>query len=127
MRSGVAGISVWRIPSGKSASLTAGERVLTAVAQTRADQLSPADLHHILDRGACPRAGQRPDPWAHQCCPVRDVFAQSYHWSFMQIEFGTDLVFRSPAILQPLYEQLSRAAIAAGRRLSEHTVIPAAA
>jgi len=42
---------------------------------------------------------------------VLDVFAQSYHWSFMQIEYATDLVFRSPAILKPLYEQLSRQAI----------------
>jgi hypothetical protein len=70
-----------------------------ARAQTLADQLSPADLHHILDR------------YPLQCCPVRDVFAQSYHWSFMQIEYATDLVFRSQAVLQPLYEQLSRQAI----------------
>jgi hypothetical protein len=42
---------------------------------------------------------------------VLDVFAQSYHWSFMQVEYATDLVFRTPAILKPLYEQLSRQAI----------------
>jgi hypothetical protein len=54
---------------------------------------------HILDR------------YAQQCCPVLDVFAQSYHWSFMQVEYAADLVFRSPAILKPLYEQLSRQAI----------------
>jgi hypothetical protein len=42
---------------------------------------------------------------------VLDVFAQSYHWSFMQVEYATDLVFRSQAILKPLYEQLSRQAI----------------
>ena len=70
-----------------------------ARAQTLADQLSPADLHRILDR------------YAEQCCPMRDVFAQSYHWSFMQIEYATDLVFRSQAVLQPLYQQLSRQAI----------------
>jgi hypothetical protein len=70
-----------------------------ARAQALADQLSPADLHHILDR------------YAQQCCPVCDIFAQSYHWSFMQIEYATDLVFRSQAVLQPLYEQLSRQAI----------------
>jgi hypothetical protein len=80
-------------------------------AQTLADQLSPAVLHQVLDRGACPRAGQRPDPWARQCCPVFDVFAPSYHWSLMQVEYATDLVFRSPAVLKPLYEQLSRQAI----------------
>jgi hypothetical protein len=38
-------------------------------AQTLADHLSPASLHHILDR------------YAQQCCPVLDVFAQSYHCS----------------------------------------------
>ena len=68
-------------------------------AQTLADHLSPASLHHILDR------------YAQQCCPVLDVFAQSYHWSFMQVEYATDLIFRSQAVLKPLYEQLSRHAI----------------
>jgi hypothetical protein len=29
----------------------------------------------------------------------------------MQIEYATDLMFRSQAVLQPLYEQLSRQAI----------------
>jgi hypothetical protein len=38
---------------------------------------------------------------------VFDVFAPSYHWSFMQVEYATDLVFRSHAVLKPLYEQLS--------------------
>ena len=68
-------------------------------AQTLADQLLPAELHRILDR------------YAKQCCPVFDVFAPSYHWSFMQVEYATDLVFRSQAVLKPLYEQLSRQAI----------------
>ena len=68
-------------------------------AQALADALSPDHLHRILDR------------YAQQCCPVLDVFAQSYHWSFMQVEYATDLVFRTPAILKPLYEQLSRQAI----------------
>jgi len=68
-------------------------------AQTLADHLSPAALHQVLDR------------YAKQCCPVFDVFAPSYHWSFMQVEYATDLVFRSQAVLKPLYEQLSRQAI----------------
>ena len=68
-------------------------------AQILANHLSPADLHRILDR------------YAQQCCPVLDVFGQSYHWSFMQVEYATDLVFRSQASLKPLYEQLSRQAI----------------
>src|ERR1700719_5303532 len=68
-------------------------------AQTLAHGLSPDVLRRVLDR------------YARQCCPVLDVFAQSYHWSFMQVEYATDLVFRSPAILKPLYQQLSRQAI----------------
>jgi len=36
------------------------------------------------------------------------VFGQSYHWSLMQVEYATDLVFRSAATLGPLYEQLVR-------------------
>ena len=68
-------------------------------AQTLADHLSPVTLHEVLDR------------YATQCCPVFDLFAPSYHWSFMQVEYATDLVFRSQAVLKPLYEQLSRQAI----------------
>ena len=52
-------------------------------AQALADGLSPDHLHRVLDH------------YAQQCCPVLDVFAQSYHWSFMQVEYATDLVFRS--------------------------------
>lgn len=68
-------------------------------AQKLADQQSPDILHPILDR------------YAKQCCPVLDVFEQSYHWSLMQIEYSTDFVFRSKEFLKPLFEELSRQAI----------------
>jgi hypothetical protein len=67
--------------------------------QTLADALSPKDLHRVLDGHAA------------QCCPVLDVIGQSYHWSLMQVEYSTDLVFRSQAMLAPLYEQLARQAV----------------
>ena len=51
------------------------------------------------------------DRYAALCCPVLDVFAQSYHWSLMQVEYATDLVFRSAATLGPLYEQLIRESV----------------
>ena len=60
-------------------------------AQDLADALSPDRLHRILDR------------YAEQCCPVSGVFGQTYHWSLMQVEYATDLAFRSPAGLGPLY------------------------
>jgi hypothetical protein len=65
-------------------------------AQALADAFSPEKLHRILDR------------YAALCCPVLDTFKQSYHWSLMQVEYSTDLVFRSKATLAPLYEQLAR-------------------
>ena len=33
---------------------------------------------------------------------VSDVFGQSYHWSLMQVEYATDLAFRSAATLGTL-------------------------
>ena len=68
-------------------------------AQELADSLSPDRLHRTLDR------------YAERCCPVSDVFGQSYHWSLMQVEYATDLAFRSTATLGPLYEQLIRQSV----------------
>jgi hypothetical protein len=68
-------------------------------AQDLADRLSPDRLHLVLDR------------YAAQCCPVLDVFRQSYHWSLMQVEYATDLVFRSVGTLRPLYQHLARESV----------------
>ena len=68
-------------------------------AQELADRLSPDRLHRTLDR------------YAQQCCPVSAVFGQSYHWSLMQVEYATDLAFRSTVTLGPLYEQLVRQSV----------------
>jgi hypothetical protein len=65
-------------------------------AQELADELKPDTLHHLLDA------------YAKLCCPVLDVFGQKYHWSLMQVEYSTDIVFRSEETLSPLYEQISR-------------------
>jgi hypothetical protein len=51
------------------------------------------------------------DHYAALCCPVLDVFAQAYHWSLTQVEYASDLVFRSAATLEPLYEQLIRESV----------------
>jgi hypothetical protein len=53
-------------------------------------------LHRALDR------------YATLCCPVGEVFGQDYHWSLMQVEYATDLAFRSTTTLRPLYQQLIR-------------------
>ena len=72
-----------------------------ARAQELADSLNPDMLHKILDK------------YAQQLCPVFDVFAQTYHWSVRQIEYSTDLMFKSSEILTPLYDTLSRQSILA--------------
>ena len=69
--------------------------------QALADSLTPDELHRRLDR------------YAASLCPVGEVFGQRYHWSLMQVEYSTDLIFRSEATLKPLYESLSRQAILA--------------
>jgi len=55
---------------------------------------------------------KRPDPWAAQCCPVLDIFRQSYHWSLMQVEYATDLVVPlSRDASGPLYQHLARESV----------------
>jgi len=68
-------------------------------AQELADTLSPDQLHRRLDH------------YAERCCPVSEGFGQSYHWSLMQVEYATDLAFRSTSTLGPLYEQLIRPSV----------------
>jgi hypothetical protein len=68
-------------------------------AQALADSFSPNQLHRILDR------------YAAQCCQVSEAFGQAYHWSLMQVEYATDLAFRSATILGPLYQQLVRQSV----------------
>jgi hypothetical protein len=85
---------------------TAADNALVRIAdveraQALADALKPDELHRRLDR------------YAASLCPVLEVFNQRYHWSLMQLEYSTDLIFRSEATLTPLYEQLSRQAVLA--------------
>jgi hypothetical protein len=68
-------------------------------AQELADGLDPQILHRRLD------------VWARKCCPVQDHFPSGQHWSLQQVEYATDLVFRKPEDLAPLYETLTRQAI----------------
>jgi hypothetical protein len=68
-------------------------------AQALADAFPVADLHRALDT------------WAARCCPVLARFGVTYHWSLMQVEYATDLVFRRQDELRPLYDTLVRTAI----------------
>lgn len=71
-----------------------------ARAQRLVDEIQVKTLHRTLDR------------WALKCCPVlRRLGVLGYHWSIMQSEYATDVVFRRQADLAPIYETLVRTAI----------------
>jgi hypothetical protein len=68
-------------------------------AQRLAEQLKPQLLHRKLDR------------YARRFCPPVVLFESGYHWSLMQVEYATDIVFRRQQELAPIYEALVRTAI----------------
>jgi len=72
-------------------------------AQALADDMTVGALHRSLNR------------LARKCCPVIRHFSSGYHWSLMQVEYATDIVFRRVADLESLYEVLSRTSIHAVR------------
>ncbi len=70
-----------------------------AQAQALSDAFPIEQLHRLLDtRAAC-------------YCPVAAQFGTTYHWSLMQVEYATDLVFHRQEDLRPLYDTLVRTAI----------------
>jgi hypothetical protein len=70
-----------------------------AKAQQLADSLQVKALHRQLDRVA------------KMFCPVIRHFPSGYHWTLMQVEFSTDVVFKYQSDLGPLYETMTRTAI----------------
>lgn len=68
-------------------------------AQRLADAWDPHRLHRQLDR------------LAHTYCPVLADFPGGVHWSCMQVEYATDVVFARQAEFQPLYDALTHTAI----------------
>jgi hypothetical protein len=68
-------------------------------AQALSDSFSPERLHRYLDK------------IAKLYCPVVSQFAGGYHWSTMQEEYATDVIFRRQEDLRPLYDSLVRTAI----------------
>ena len=58
----------------------------------------------------------RLDALSKKYCPVISHFGQVYHWSIMQAEYATDIVFKKQSDLQAIYSELVATAI--------HTVKP---
>jgi len=75
-----------------------------AKAQELSDNIGIEKLHRKLDE------------FAWQFCPVYKDFNLRYHWSVMQAEYATDVVFREQEDLQQIYSELLATAI--------HTVKP---
>jgi hypothetical protein len=73
-------------------------------AQHLADQLNGRAVHKYLNR------------FARRFCPVIRHFRLEYHWSLMQTEYATDIVFLRQSELKDIYGTLTRTAI--------HTVKP---
>jgi len=73
-------------------------------AQELADSISIEKLHRKLDE------------FAWQFCPVYKEFKLRYHWSVMQAEYATDIVYKKQDSLQQIYNELVATAI--------HTVKP---
>ncbi len=65
-------------------------------AQKLADQFSVKQLHRLLDRSA------------KKFCPVISRFDSGVHWSIMQAEYATDVIFQDRDRLAPIYEELVR-------------------
>ena len=73
-------------------------------AQELSDSISIEKLHRKLDE------------FAWEFCPVYKDFKLRYHWSVMQAEYATDIVFQKQDDLQQIYSELVATAI--------HTVKP---
>jgi len=68
-------------------------------AQEVADAFPVQRLHQLLDI------------LASRYCPVLTHFDVTYHWSLMQLEYATDIIFRRQDDLRPIYDTLVRTAI----------------
>ncbi len=73
-------------------------------AQELSDKISVEKLHRKLDE------------FAWRFCPVYKDLGLRYHWSVMQAEYATDIVFKKQESLQTIYSELVATAV--------HTVKP---
>lgn len=53
------------------------------------------------------------DQFAQMFCPVINELGLRYHWSIMQVEYATDIIFKRREDLRDIYEKLVRKAVLA--------------
>jgi predicted transcriptional regulator len=81
------------------------------------DSLEDADkAQELSDNISIEKLHRKLDAFAWQFCPVYKDFKLRYHWSVMQAEYATDIVFKKQESLQQIYNELIATAI--------HTVKP---
>ena len=68
-------------------------------AQESSDNLNISELHERLDI------------FSNNFCPIIKTLQTEYHWSIMQAEYSTDIIFKKQEDLKHLYETISRTAI----------------
>jgi hypothetical protein len=68
-------------------------------AQKLADNVDVRRIHQQLDK------------IVKQYCPIIRHFTNTYHWSFMQVEYATDIIFKRKSDLKPIYDEIVRTAI----------------
>ena len=54
---------------------------------------------------------RRLEHWAQRFCPAARHFPAGHHWSIMQAEYATDILFRRQDRFQPLYDAMTRTAV----------------
>lgn len=87
------------------------------IAYTQADNTfltiaDPKRAQRLVHRWSVKRLHQRLQGAVRRYCPLLlTEFERGYHWSIRQLEFATDIVFRTPPALGPLYETLVRTAV----------------
>jgi hypothetical protein len=68
-------------------------------AQKLADDIQVKRMHRQLDK------------IVNQFCPIVRHFINKYHWSFMQVEYATDILFKQQSDLKWIYDEIVRTAI----------------
>jgi hypothetical protein len=65
----------------------------------------------IADNFDVRRLHRKLEQFSRKYCPVVERFRSGIHWSIMQVEYATDLVFRSREALAAVYEPLVRTSV----------------
>jgi len=81
------------------------------------------EAQRLTNDFSCERLHRKLDRWARQYCPVLRKFSAGVHWTIRQVEYATDIVWKSREALAPLYDALLRTSIVAVKALDVATFL----